>query len=334
MAICRNGLDTPATIQLKSGKNSKGSCIRCPNPPCQFYSQPELRNEYFEDFPADTTTKVCPTDAIQLDFQNGIPVIKEEKCILCGLCVPRCPVQAIMLTRRGAIINDAETDLFKLTGHPLDPDEVVTVTERFRKLPTTGVIADCDQSFAADVYARVGIIGTRTHTQFPNLIARNLMMALAVPFHIRRLGDTNVRIDGIFQSGKNRLGVAEIEFAEEAVLDAPRDILDDCAVLNARHGIPIQRIDPLIISLRLPNKRSEYWRVIQDVNKMLNIKISSITIGAMMLLLWSNHRLEGNPWAGFYADADSPTIESVVRGILGGDPCHIGHDLGWLGSIK
>lgn len=38
--------------------------------------------------------RVCPTGAL---LQNGFdaPVVKHEKCIMCGKCVSFCPMQAI-----------------------------------------------------------------------------------------------------------------------------------------------------------------------------------------------------------------------------------------------
>jgi Fe-S-cluster-containing hydrogenase component 2 len=332
--IHKNGLDVPASIRLTDGKIAFGSCIRCPSSPCQKFNENDVSNNYFKSFPSDTSIKVCPTDAIQIDFKTGAPVISLDKCISCGLCVSRCPIQAITLTRNGAKVNDTENEVFRLTGRGVDSAAVAAVIHSFRSLPEDGVIAECDEQFAIHVYDLVSTIGIGSHTQFPNILTRNIMIALSVPFQIRRLGDTNMRIDGIFKSGGDRIGVAEIEFSEEAVMDSPRDILDDCAVLNARHAVPLQRIDPLIVSLRFPNKRSEYWRVIQDIRTVLNVRIASITIGAMLLLLWSNHTLNENPWKYFYADTETPTIEPALERILGSKPCIAGAYLGWYGSIK
>lgn len=308
--------------------------MRCPFPPCQKYGPNEIERDYFSEFPAEIATKVCPTDAIQFEVNNGVPRILADRCLLCGLCVERCPVQAIVLTEKGPKVNDAENDLFKLTGKSVDKTAVASVTKYFLTLPIEGVIAECNNIFATSVYERISAIGMGSHAQFPNTLARNLMNALSVPFQIRRLGDTNMRIDGVFKSAKGRIGVAEIEFNDATILDSPRDILDDCAVLNSRHAFPIPIIDPLIITLRLPNKRSEYWQVIQDISNVLDIKIASITIGAMLHMLWTHHKLYMNPWTKFYADANNPTIEPAIRDILKGNACAAGAALGWYGSLK
>jgi len=236
----RKGLDVPPIINLSNAAKTIGSCLRCPVPLCTFYRADEMASDFFKEFPADTSTKVCPTDAILIDAETGVPT----------------------------------------------------------------------------------------------LLARNLMICNGVPFLIRRLGDTNMRIDGIFYSGDRRLGVAEIEYSDGAILDAPRDLLDDCAVLHARYGIPLKAIDPMVISLRFPNKRSEYWQVIQDVHQVLGIRIGSITIGALLIAMWINRKLEPSIWQQLYADASAPTIEPALRDLLAFEPGDITAYPGWSRASK
>ena len=328
----RMGLGVPTAIHLPKDTRVIGSCLRCPAPLCTFYHKDEMANEFFKEFPADTSTKVCPTDAIIIDTETGAPAILSEKCISCGLCVARCPVQAIMLTQDCAQVNDSENDFFRLTGKQIDPSAVEEVVRRYRNTPIVGHIADAD--FAARVYERIIHVGMQSHPLFPTLLTRNLMICNGVPFLVRRLGDTNMRIDGIFSSGDKRLGVAEIEYNEGAMLDAPRDLLDDCAVLNARYGISIKTIDPVVISLRFPNKRSEYWQVIQDVNQVLGIRIGSITAGALLIAMWGNHKLKPNIWQQIYADASAPTIEPGLRDLLACEPSNITAYPGWSRAAK
>ncbi|MDR3610472.1 MAG: 4Fe-4S binding protein [Ignavibacteriaceae bacterium] len=39
---------------------------------------------------------VCPVYAIS-EGPNGVPVFNEDDCILCGACVQKCPVAAIVM---------------------------------------------------------------------------------------------------------------------------------------------------------------------------------------------------------------------------------------------
>lgn len=331
-SVHREGLDSLAVIHLSNGAKTVGSCLRCPFPPCQLYGTDEVANDYFKEFPADTSTKVCPTDALQVDTNSGAPTIMRDKCMCCGLCVARCPVQAITLSIDGAQVNDSENEFFRFTGSPVNGALVRAVIHQYRSVPTDGQVADIE--FVAHVYDRIVDTTIESYPQFPNLFARNLMLSLNVPFHIRRLGDTNMRIDSVFKSGENRLGVAEIEYSDGAILDAPRDILDDCAVLYARYRIPIETIDPLIVSLRFPNKRSEYWQVIKDISEVLGIRIASITIGALVILMWTNQKLSQYIWPELYADADAPTIEPTLRKFLACEPSGITAYPGWSRAAK
>ena len=332
ISIHRAGLETPSVIHLSNDEKTIGSCLRCPVPPCKLYSAGEIINDYFTEFPADTSTQVCPTDALQIDLKSGVPIMFLDRCITCGLCVARCPVQAIVLTAEGAQVNDSENKNFRLTAKPIDESLVTAALFQYRSVPISGQIADAE--FAAHAYKRIIDVGMQSHSQFPNLLARNLMNSLGVPFHIRRLGDTNMRIDSIFKSGENRLGIAEIEYSDGTILDAPRDVLDDCAVLHARHRVSIDIIDPLVVSLRFPNKRSEYWQVIQDISEVLKIKVSSITIGALLILMWINQKLSQDVWQQLYADASAPTIEPTLRKLLTREPSEIMAYPGWSRAAK
>lgn len=330
--ISRAGLDSPAIIHLSNGAKALGSCLRCPLPRCQFYAPYELVNDYFREFPADTSAKVCPTDALQPDANTGVPVVVLDRCICCGLCVARCPVNAVTLSKEGAQVNDSENEFFLMTGSPVNGALVKTVTEQYQSAPIAGQIADAE--FLAHVYGRIIDAAARSYLRVPTLLVRNLMLMLDVPFHIRRLGDTNMRIDSVFRSYNDRLGVAEIEYSDGAILDAPRDILDDCAVLHARYRIPVDTIDPLVVSLRFPNKRSEYWQVIKDISSILGVRIGSVTVGALVALMWANQKLGQHIWQEFYADADAPTIEPVLRNLLTRDLEGITAYPGWCRADK
>ncbi|MPL85838.1 Electron transport complex subunit RsxB [bioreactor metagenome] len=44
---------------------------------------------------------VCAFDAINMDPKSGLPVVDEEKCVACGLCVKTCPRHIIELRNKG-----------------------------------------------------------------------------------------------------------------------------------------------------------------------------------------------------------------------------------------
>lgn len=65
-----------------NGTNKPDICRQCPNPFCR---------------------QACPTDAITIN-DKGSPVIDINICTRCGLCVEKCPFDAIKPDRRGEIV--------------------------------------------------------------------------------------------------------------------------------------------------------------------------------------------------------------------------------------
>ena len=135
---------------------------------------------------------------------------------------------------------------------------------------------------------------------------------------MKRKGNNSMRMD-LIVSSKYFQAFAEVEFGQEAVLDAPRDILDGLAVLISRYRWNKKNIHPLIISDVLPNRRSEYWHIIEDIDKVLNIKVGTITIFLLMLLNWNKKHIEPlilNNY--FYFDKNNFSYkEEVIERILG-----------------
>ena len=125
--------------------------------------------------------------------------------------------------------------------------------------------------------------------------------------------------------------IAKNGFNESGILDAPRNTIDNCAVLVSRHGVGKQHLNALIVTLSFPNARSEYWRVLQDIDNVLGMKVASITIGALLLILWEGHRLNKTVPTSFYAQETNPSIEKALSHILQRE---IGSGLGYKGWIK
>jgi hypothetical protein len=72
------------------------------------------------------------------------------------------------------------------------------------------------------------------------------------------------------------------------------------------------KIKPFIISLEFPYIRTEYWRVIKDIKDVLNIRINSLSLGALCVLAW-NFVLAPIGDVNFYADIDSPSIKNAIE---------------------
>jgi ferredoxin len=231
-------------------------------------------------FPGDPNLEVCPTRAISWDITNKVAKVSSNSCIGCGLCVVRCPYGAISLA--DGLVARVETS---------DPDSLVVAGEANgqHSQPTrNGQIATLDAPAAAALPENVSALDdTRT-----NLFVRNLLNEVGVNARVRRRGDTNMRIDAAGITNSKRPFVAEIETGI-GVLDSPRALLEDVAVLHARYCYAVADIDPVSIVLTLPNVRVEYYRVMLDIEAVLNVRCRTITIGVLIALLWNGSRLDG-----------------------------------------
>jgi len=132
------------------------------------------------------------------------------------------------------------------------------------------------------------------------------------------MGDTNVRMDLMLGSSNGKIGVAEVEFGN-GILDIPRNILDSLAVMSNRYGHDLQDIHPVSICESLPNKRSEYWQVVKDIRVVLDIKVATLSFGALMIALWNHKSLPFDLLENFYIDADDMNLRPRLESLLGRD---------------
>jgi Fe-S-cluster-containing hydrogenase component 2 len=308
----------PTKIVFDDGDEGIASCLHCTDAPCLNFSENELANETFPDFPQDLDTNVCATNALSWNEELGVPEIDETRCILCGVCVARCPIGALYLDYSGVRLNFTRESY--LTELPvMEPDAVTTAfqdsVKRLKNIPRKGKMLDESDEVISRSYER--LMSLDVDAQFPNLLTRNLLIACGIHCSIRRRGDVNLRMDGLVNRGTDRKGVIEVEFDWNALLDSPRSVLDDIAVLMSRYevGSP-ESIVPIVICLSFPNSRSEYWRVVKDIFVVLGLRINSLTIGSLMLFVWNWKELD--LLAGeFYADSDSLSIRDAIERRLG-----------------
>ena len=98
--------------------------------------------------------------------------------------------------------------------------------------------------------------------------------------NLKRIGDNNMRIDATSNFDKNKKAIFSIQFGNDHV-SVPRKILEDFAVLHNRYNIIKENIVPFSILQNLPNKRSEYYQIIDDIKKVTNISIYTLTLEAI-----------------------------------------------------
>ena len=307
-------------IKFSDGGWAPGSCIHCINPPCLEYTEDELGLEVFKEFPSDRTLEVCPTKAIGWPQESDSPVIDSTACISCGICVNRCPVAAIYLDtdETTAILNDQPNQYFLLQDQEVSETSQKSLLEIFSQIPENGIFILEDDNILQHFFDKFKsvITGQKQSSQFPNHLVRNLMLEIGIKALMRRRGDAYLRMDIVFEQSEEKLGTCEVELGD-GVLDAPRNLLDNVAVLVSKYKISRNNIIPLAVTLSLPNQRSEYWQVIKDIKQVLNLQINSLTIGMLVLLVWNRIKVPLNSQEILYADSDTYTLRDKFEYMLG-----------------
>ena len=135
---------------------------------------------------------------------------------------------------------------------------------------------------------------------------------LKIEAHFPRKGDVNERFDVLFVTENDYKIVAEIEIPSTAILDAPRNLLDDIAVMTNRYENDIAVLEPLVICWDLPNNRTDYWNVVEDINNILKIKIKTCTILGLAILAWTNNTFDLKS-DKYYLSSGKNTLEETVE---------------------
>ena len=286
-------------------------CLHCKKPKCMQFRLSQIASDIVA-FAFDRNTNVCPVEALKWDTINNEPIIDQRRCIKCGLCAKMCPLGAIFYN--GEAFTVCHSPLVEMV-----PDTVAysrmqeNQLEQVSDIFHIGYIIKENDTVLEKIYSRM----QRLRGNTPNLIARNLLIALGNKCAIGRVGDVYTRLDALLETPNGEHGVVEVEFGRDT-LDASRGILDDIAVANCRYGIRKNDNHALVICLRLPNERQGYWQVIKDIKKVENIEINTVTVGALLLLMWSfqDFNMEKD---SFYADFDDMSIRKKVDYILDSD---------------
>lgn len=309
----------PGVVSFSDGSKSFSSCLRCPTAPCMEYVDAEVVSASLPDFPADRNPAVCPAGAMSRT-NSGAPVVAADACMLCGVCASRCPAGAIRMIPH-ALVDDAQRDAFPETD---DPALTESALAALSAVPHSGSFLTESDAVADDLRSRLVSAWNRIGDRFPDHLARNLLIAAGAGAAMRRKGDNAARMDIALGPPWPDFGCAEAEFGDVAVLDAPRDLMDDVAVSVGRLGKDKESIRALVVTDVLPNRRSEYWRIVKDVREVLGVRIGTITVLALCLIVWRRKKISDLPDGLFHVDVDTESYRMAVLEPLLGRKLNIG----------
>lgn len=291
------------------------ACLRCISPRCIKYHDSEINCDTFPDFVQERANHVCPVEAIHWNYEKEFPEINHQQCISCGLCANRCPIGAIYKAEGKMKISEPTDNYENLS---IDKD---SLAKQFALINTLDKIywkhkfQKESDIIMEQLYSDISKFDG--NSIIPNLLIRNILIALNYSCAISRKGDVYTRMDAVYSSNSmpECKGVIEIEFGRDT-LEASRGILDDIAVLHSREQLDKSENTPLVICLSLPNKRQGYFQVAKDINRVLDLKIQTISLGALMIFLWNDSVINLNA-KDFFIDYDRMSIRKSSEYRLG-----------------
>jgi Fe-S-cluster-containing hydrogenase component 2 len=286
------------------------SCIHCKTQNCFHFDNHAISSD-ISAFSFDRNLNVCPVGAMSWDNTNNVPIFDNDKCIKCGICARMCPVGAIYFAPTAKLSSSDAVEL--VPDNSANQKKQAFQLSQIKDTFHIGYIFKESNKLLTEIYSKLDKVSGNV----PNLIARNLLIALGNRCAISRVGDVYTRLDALLETKNRKKGVVEVEFGRDT-LDAVRGILDDIAVANCRYGISKENNLALVVCLRLPNERQGFWQVVKDINKVEKIKVNTVTIGALLILMWNFQYLNISE-TSFYIDFDNMSIREKVDNILDSD---------------
>jgi hypothetical protein len=148
------------------------------------------------------------------------------------------------------------------------------------------------------------------------LIGRNTFLIASAAARLKNVGDNNAACELLVDDGQGLL-LVEIEPGGDT-LDALRRVLAGSAIATSRLAANLDDLTAALIVGRLPNKRADYYAVVNDVRSRLGIEILTVPLAFALLGI----RAGGEEFPdhvrtiGSMSDADAPLAIEKLYGSI------------------
>lgn len=310
--------ETPDTLVFNNegsflsyqGKLKKGVCLSCRNKYCINYLQEEYQTDLFDKFPHNTSFRVCPTNAISI--KNGGGFINNELCLGCGLCLHRCPTAAIQLDfTTGKCFINTESDYKIKQYRSYQESEDIQYIKKFIHLPRHIEYNHISTSFSNQYHNSI-INYSKYVPDLSEIIVRNTLINMGIKCHAAAIGNNHIRIE-FFGLQNDKIIIGESNSKENDTLTVLRRILDDEAVMISRYKINKKNIVALSVLNNLPNKRTDYYEVVNDMENVLNLQVSTITFHALFVLNLFNIKLSLTEFESFVINRTNQDLTTYLQ---------------------
>src|SRR5699024_8436915 len=196
----------------------------------------------------------------------------------------------------------------------VDEAQAGTQDNQLKRLPKVQYLAPIDDD-AAVLSVTLKLTSISDQSKVVARVTRNVLVALGLRAALGREGNVHHRMDGFLTWRGGAGGPLEIEAGQDS-LEALRAILDSLAVLHSQFSWPLLELKPLIVYVSLPTERQEYWLVNRDIHRILGLRIPSVTVGALLLLLWSGEELSLETLDKIAESLGAKTIRQIIAYLL------------------
>lgn len=268
------------------------ACTTCADKPCLTYSREELMDTPYT-FLVDPNPKVCVTDAISVTGKDGIPVISDNKCIQCGICVQRCPFDVIQMIAESPPVIGGEG-------------------ERHRNIPLLSVTEQESHAYS------FGQAITRCEDEDKELLVRNLMLSMGHSIVLSRTGGTT-RITGVSRDLNGHIFVIRTNWGNPDPEHVRRLAFDDMVSFVASVAdIDIATLWGLLITEQMPSRdASAPVQIATALEKWPPYhELLSIEIKHLAQLMWAGAWITGHEDDFKLTQIDAEHRKQTIRTIL------------------